>query len=211
MPDADQKPKLIGRSSSHFTRVARIFAAELGVECSFRVVPDLLSTNTADYAGNPALRLPILETGAGSWFGTLAICRELARLSTRSLNLIWPEDLQDPLPSNAQEFAVQAMTTEVALVMAALGRENLDSAQHAKQQASLLNLLVWLNGNVDAALAALPASRDLSYLEVTLFCLVTHLEFRGLLPVSPYPALTAFCARFAARGSARETAFRFDI
>jgi glutathione S-transferase len=211
MRTIEQKPKLIGRSSSHFTRVARIYAAELGVEYSFQVVPDLLSTRAADYANNPALRLPILESAAGSWFGTLGICRELARHSARHLSLVWPEDLQEPLLSNAQELAVQAMTTEVALVMASLARENLESAQHAKQQASLLNQLVWLNGNVDAALAALPVTRDLSFLEVTLFCLVTHLEFRAVVPVSPYPALTAFCARFGERASARETAFRFDV
>jgi glutathione S-transferase len=206
-----QKPKLIGRSSSHFTRVARIFAAELGVEYSFQVVPDLLSTNSADYAGNPALRLPILESTSGSWFGTLSICRELARHAPRRMQLIWPEDLQEPLLCNAQEFAVQAMTTEVALVMASLARENLDSAQHTKQHASLLNLLVWLDGHVDAALVALPVARDLSYFEVTLFCLLTHLQFRGVVPVSPYPALLRFSAQFGARDSARETAFRFDV
>jgi len=205
-----QKPKLTGRSSSHFTRVARIYAAELGVEYSFQVVPDLLSTHSADYAGNPALRLPILESASGSWFGTLGICRELARHSTRQLRLIWPEDLQDPLLSNAQEFAVQAMTTEVALVMASLSGENSDGAQHAKQRTSLLNLLAWLEGNVDGTLAALPETRDLSYFEVTLFCLLTHLEFRGVVPVSPYPALLAFCARFGSREAARDTAYRFD-
>ena len=58
--------------------------------------------------------------------------------------------------------------------------------------------------------AALPADRDLSYLEATLFCLVTHLEFRGVVPVAPYPALANFCASFAQRASARETAYHFD-
>ncbi len=205
------KPTLIGRSSSHFSRVTRIFAAELSVDYSFRVVPDLLSTNPADYAGNPALRLPVLETTAGSWFGALAICRELERRSSRHLSLTWPEDLQDALPSNAQEFAVQAMTTEVALVMAGLAGEPLESAHHRKQQASLINLLVWLNGNIEAALASLPPTRDLSYLEATLFCLVTHLEFRNVVSLSPYPALSTFSEQFAGRASARETAFRFDV
>ncbi|MEO6598272.1 MAG: glutathione S-transferase N-terminal domain-containing protein [Polyangiaceae bacterium] len=211
MRPVERKLKLIGRSSSHFTRVARIFAAELGVAYSFQAVPDLLSTNAADYAGNPALRLPILESPSGSWFGTLNICRELARHSTRTIRLIWPEDSQEPLLNNAQEFAVQAMTTEVELVMASLARESSSGAIHTKQQASLLNLLVWLNGHVDAALAALPVTRELSYFEVTLFCLLTHLEFRGVVPVAPYPALLAFSAQFGARDSARETAFRFDV
>jgi len=205
------KPKLIGRSSSSFTRVARIFAVELGVECSFQVVPDLLSTEPSDYAGNPALRLPILESSSGSWFGTLNICRELARHSTRGMTLIWPEDLRGTLLCNAQEFTLQAMATEVALVMASLAGENLGGAQQAKQRASLLNVLEWLDGNVNAALTALPATPHLSYLEVTLFCLLAHLEFRGVVPVSPYPALLGFCGQFAARDSARDTGFRFDL
>ena len=43
---------IIGRSSSHFTRVTRIFAAELGVPYTLQVVPDLLSCDAADYGGN---------------------------------------------------------------------------------------------------------------------------------------------------------------
>jgi glutathione S-transferase len=206
----NSEPKLVGRSSSHFTRVARIFAAELAVPYSFRVLRNLSSLDVADYAGNPALRIPILECATGSWFGTLNICRELSRQSQRSLHLIWPEDLRVSLLSNAQELTVQAMTTEVALVMASLAGENLASAQHTKQHASLLNQLEWLNRNVDATLTALPECRNLSYFEVTLFCLVTHLEFRNVVSLSPYAALLEFCERFGERESARQTAFAFD-
>src|SRR5687768_16863330 len=80
-PDAEHTslPTLFGRSSSHFTRVARIVAAELGVAYTFRVVPNLLSTNPSDYGGNPALRLPVLHTAEGEWFGALNICRALER------------------------------------------------------------------------------------------------------------------------------------
>ena len=210
MPNETSKPRLIGRSSSSFTRIARVFAFELGVDYSFQVVPDLLSTNTADYAENPALRLPILETALGSWFGTLGICRELARQSSRDLRLVWPEDLREPLTANAQEFAVQALTTEVALIMASLAQEDPGGAHRTKQQTSLLNLLSWLDSHVNAVLAVLPAQRDLSYLEVSLFCLVTHLQFRNVLPVAPYAALADFCEHFGARASAHQTAYRFD-
>ena len=68
----------------------------------------------------------------------------------------------------------------------------------------------WLEANLGGVLEALPRERDFSYVEVTLFCLVTHLEFREVLPVSPYPALTAFCADFATRASAPATSYRFD-
>ena len=72
-------PVLVGRSSSHFTRIARIFAHELEVAYEFQPVLDLTSVNRADYADNPTLRVPILRTEAGTWFGALNICRALAR------------------------------------------------------------------------------------------------------------------------------------
>jgi hypothetical protein len=75
---------------------------------------------------------------------------------------------------------------------------------------SLLGSLAWLETHANDALAQLPSNRDLSYLEVTLFCLVTHLEFRRVAPTESYSALNAFCRDFAERPSARATAFRFD-
>ena len=50
----------------------------------------------------------------------------------------------------------------------------------------------------------------MSFLEVALFCLVTHLEFRDILPTRPYRALGEFTERFARRPSAQQTGFRFD-
>jgi glutathione S-transferase len=208
--NALSKPRIVGRSSSHFTRVARIFAAELGVDHSFAAVRDLMSSNVTDYAQNPALKLPILETSSGSWFGTLNICRALARHSERELHISWPEDLEQPLSANAQEFAVHAMTTEVTLIMTRSAHDDPRNVYQAKLQASLVNTLAWLESNVKDALLALPAGRDLSFFEVTLFCLVTHLEFRGVLPTAPYPALAGFCQQFGERASARETPYHFD-
>ena len=74
---------LVGRSSSHFTRTARIFAIELGVPHTFRPVFDILSLDQATFADNPALKVPILVDGNGSLFGTENICRELVRRSDK--------------------------------------------------------------------------------------------------------------------------------
>ena len=213
MPDTLEElaqPTIIGRSSSHFTRVTRILAAEMRVDHSFQVVHDLMSCDPADYGGNPALRLPILRTSRGVWFGALPICRELSRRSSLGRRLVWPEDLDQPLLANAQELVVQAMATEVALIMATLSRVSETSDHAAKMRKSLVNTMSWLEGNTKHALAALPSDRDLSYLEVTLFCLVTHLEFRGVLPVASYMELNRFCQDFATRASADETTYRFD-
>jgi glutathione S-transferase len=205
------KPRIVGRSSSSFTRITRIFACELGVDCELRVVRDLMSSNVEDYAGNPALKLPILQASTGTWFGTLNICRALALGSTRALHIVWPEDFREPLLANAQELTMHALATEVTLIMSKLGA-GVEGAPHpAKVHASLLNVLEWLDVNAAGIFASLPAARQLSYLEVALFCLVTHLEFRAVVPVAQYRELAAFCRSFAERASARATAYCFDV
>ena len=209
-PEEISKPRIIGRSSSSFTRVTRIFAAELGVDYELQVVRDLMSSNAADYGGNPALKLPALHTASGTWFGALNVCRALSHMGTREARIVWPEALHEPLLANAQELTVHALATEVALVMSKLGGTAADSAHQEKMRASLLNVLSWLDANVGAVIAALPSDRDLSYLEVALFCLVAHLEFRDVLPVRDYRELTAFCQRFGERASALDTPYRFD-
>lgn len=199
---------LIGRSSSHFTRVARVFAAELGVRYEFQVVPDLLATVPAGFGGNPALRVPMLRTGAGEWFGTIGICRELARRATHQLRVVWPEQLLTPLLSNAQELVLQAMATEVELIVAGLGAA--PTPHLTKRRASLEASVGWLNEHVDEVVAALP-ERDLSFLETTLFCLAEHLSFREVLATAPFPRLLAFSRHFAQRPAARATPFAFDV
>lgn len=196
---------LVGRSSSHFTRTARIFAAELGVPYRFKVVPDLMATAQDAYAQNPALRVPILETPAGEWFGTLNICRELARRSPENKRIVWPEQLDTPLLANAQELVLQAMATEVELIMSGSTSRHID-----KRRASLEGSLEWLEQHVTRIVAALPA-RDLSYLETTLFCFVEHLPFREVLAVEHLRQLAAFRDNFGARPAARATPFVFDV
>lgn len=199
---------IVGRSSSHFTRVVRLFAHELSLSHDYRIVHDLRSLEPGEYAQNPALRLPILQAGSQTWFGALPICRELARASGNGLRIIWPEQLEAPLLSNAQELTVQAMASAVELIMS--GDASAEGSSFAnKRRASLENSVRWLDEHVDAALSALP-ERELSYLEATLFCLTEHLAFRQVLPTEPFGRLKAFCASFGARESARATPFVFD-
>lgn len=195
---------LVGRSSSHFTRLTRIFARELGVPHELRIVTDLRALDPAAYHGNPALRLPTLLAPSGTWFGSLNICRELARLG-RPLRVVWPEQLPGAVTANAQELTLQAMATEVELIM----NDAPTSKLVEKRRESLLGALTWLDEHLAAALSALP-ERDLSYLEVALYCLLTHLEFRQVLSTEPFRNLLAFEATFGERESARATSFRFD-
>jgi hypothetical protein len=122
--------------------------------------------------------------------------------------MIWPEATPAPLAANALELAVQAMSTEVSWIMlASTGGEACGYA--GKLRSALQGMLGWLEQNVEPALAALP-ERDLSYLELSLFCLLEHLEFRQVLALEPYPRLGAFRVRFAQRPSALATPFQFD-
>lgn len=200
---------IIGRSSSHFTRVTRIFASELGLEPELRVVHSLASASASDYGGNPALRIPALVAPSGTWFGALSVCRELTRQARSEQRVIWPEALERPLLANAQELTVQAMSTEVSLIMGSLNGAELPAAHREKLATSLRGSLGWLDENIAAVLELLP-ERELSFLEVTLFCLVEHLLFRAVLPMGDYARLQDFCARYAERASARATPFRFD-
>jgi glutathione S-transferase len=200
---------IVGRSTSHFTRVTRIFAAEAQVPCTFQVVPDLRLGAASDYAGNPALKIPILRTPQGEWFGALNICRELERRSAHPLRVLWPEDLKKRLLANAQELVLQAMSTEVTLLMSRFFGES-DGPHSAKLLGSLTNSVEWLERHVADVIGQLPPYRALSYLELTLYCLVRHLPFREVLSTEPYAALEAFCERFEVRPSARDTPYRVD-
>ena len=202
---------LHGRSSSHFTRIPRIFATELEVEYEFAPIRDLMSTDPDHFGGHPALKMPTLQTEAGIWFGSLPICRELAQCSDLNLDIVWPEDLLRPVASNAQELVLTAMSTGVGLILAKTSGVDPANTHQVKLRASLLGTMDWLETNAVRAIDTLPPDRDLSFLEVSLFCLLEHLEFREVLMLDPYPALRAFAQRFGARSSAKATPFKYDF
>ena len=203
--------QLYGRSSSHFTRIPRIFAAEAKVELDFVLIRDLMSVIPDDFGGHPALKMPTLRTEAGLWYGSLPICRELVTCSDADLVVVWPEDLARPVSANAQELVLTAMSTEVGLIMGKSSGVAADNPHQAKMRASLLGAMEWLELNAERAIATLAPDRDLSFLEVSLFCLVEHLEFRCMLAPDAYPVLRGFAQRFAGRSSAQATAYRYDF
>jgi glutathione S-transferase len=204
--------QIIGRNSSHFTRLPRIFAQELGVPLELVPIYDMRALGPEVYAGNPSLKLPILRTADGVIFGALNICRAIAERATRPARIVWPEDLRDALSRNAQEMVWHAMTAQVQIIMGTgIGKLPADNVFFVKTSAGLEGALRWLEAHLAAALAALPSPRDLSVFEVSLFCLIEHLSFRVTVPVEPYPTLARFAADFAAaKASARETAYKFD-
>lgn len=201
-------PVLVGRSSSHYTRVARIFALELGVAHQFRPVLDLTTLDTSAYAGNPALKIPVWVDERGPLFGAENVCRELASRSPDRARVVLRGDLADRLVANAEEMVLHAMSTEVWLVMAKLGGD--DRAAPPKLRASLENALRYLDESVDGLVERLPPDRALSFVEAAIYCVVTHLPWRQVMDVGAYARLGAFASRFGERASAKRTEYRFD-
>jgi glutathione S-transferase len=202
------QPVLVGRSSSHFTRVTRIFALELGVPHTFQPVLDLTSLDVSVYAGNPALKIPVLVDERGPLFGSDNVCRELVRRSGRASSVVLRGDVHDRVVANAEELTLHVMSSEVTLIMAKMAGDA--SLAPPKAARSIERSLAYLDEHLDAVLEALPAERALSFLEVALFCVFTHLPFRQVMDVAPWEHLGAFCRRFGERESARGTEYRFD-
>lgn len=197
---------LVGRSSSHFTRTARMFALELGVAHAFRVVADLRSLDAPDYAENPALKIPILVDEHGPLFGSENVCRELARRCGLRARVVLRGDVADRLVANAEELTLHVMSAEVGVIMAKMT----GASPPPKVVRSMEGSLAWLDANIDAVARALPADRAVAFVEVSLYCLLTHLPWREVMDVSPWERLADFVQRFGERESARATAYRFD-
>lgn len=205
--------QLYGRSGSHFTRVAAMFAWELGVAVERVVLRDLATLDPAAYGENPALKIPTLAMGGARLFGTENICRRLVELAGRrgDPRVLLAEDLRGDLHRNAQEMVWHAMAAQVQLVVGVrFSKLPTDNVLFAKGAQGLLGALGWLDAHVDEALAALPADRALSLLEVSLFCLVEHVAFRPMVPTGERRRLRAFAETYGARESARRTPYGLD-
>jgi glutathione S-transferase len=202
--------QIIGRQSSHYTRVVRMLALELGIDAPLAPIFDLMSTDPATYAGNPALKLPALRVGDDTVWGSQNACRHLARqVDGGEARVFWPEDARAPLLMNAHEIVAHAMAAQVEVVFHEIVSKRPSDATSHKRRESLLGCLAWLDAHLDAIHAQLPADR-IALLDLMLFCLLEHLPFRNPVDLSGMPRLTAFVASFGARASAQATPYRFD-
>lgn len=202
--------QIIGRQSSHYTRLVRLLAHELGVDYALCPIHDLMSTDPAVFAGNPALKLPALRAGGTVVWGSGNACRLLARQTEDGeARVSWPEQAVTPLLMNAHELLAHAMAAQVEVVFHEVVSKRPPDAASRKRRSSLLNCLAWLEANLDAVRAALPNGR-IALFELGLFCLLEHLPFRNPLDLSEMPGLRAFADAFGTRPSAQATPYRFD-
>jgi glutathione S-transferase len=204
--------QIAGRRSSHFTRLTRIFAEELGVAYEIAPIYDMTDQDPGIYANNPALKLPILRMKNATVFGTENICRALAEQASPPVEVIWPEQLRSAVSRNAQELVWHCMTAQVQIVFGTLvAKLPADNLYFDKARKGFEGALAWLDQNLAAALQQLPASRRLSFFEASLFCLIEHLQFRKTVPTEHYTALQNFAREFARRPAAQRTPYQFDV
>lgn len=201
---------IIGRQSSHYTRLVRLLAHELGVDYQLEPVHDLLGEDPAAYGGNPALKLPALRRGDEVVWGSGNALRALARaVPDGEARVFWPEQASTPLAMNAHEVLAHAKAVQVEVVFHEFVAKRAPDAPSRKRRASLVNCLGWLDANLGAVHADLPADRIRCF-DLGLFCLFEHLAFRNPIDTSGWRALEAFAAGFGQRASARATPYRFD-
>lgn len=202
--------EIVGRRASHFTRLPLLLAHSLGVPCRLTPIPDMRKLDTGSYAGNPALKLPILRTGEHTVFGALNICRALAAHPSAhsALLVVWPEDQRDTLSRNAHELLWHSMAAQVQLVMGiTICKLPADNPFFVKARASLEGSLAWLDSHLRNILQLLPATRDISLFEAALFCLVEHFQVRSTVSIATFDVLKEFAATFGQREAARATAY----
>jgi hypothetical protein len=188
-----------------------IFAETFGVPYTFVALHDMTELDPAAYAGNPALKMPALRRNGSLLLGALNICRAIAEAADAQQRVVWPEQLHDDASRTAQELLWHCMSAQVQIVMGTvLGKLPVDNVFFVKTAAGLTGSLRWLEQHLDAVLRRLPVPRDLSVFEVSLLCLVEHLQFRPTVALTPYPGLVNFPRAFAVAPAMQRTAYRFD-
>ena len=203
--------EIIGRRSSHYTRVVRMLAHELDVDYRLQPIIDLLSEDPAVFAGNPALKLPAVRVGETTVWGSQNACRAIARhVPGGEARVFWAEDAHSPLLMNAHEIVAHAMAAQVEVVFHEIVSKRPPDVASRKRRASLLNCLGWLDANLGAIRTELPAAR-IALFELTLFALLEHLPFRNPIDLTAMTRLAGFAEAFAKRPSAAATPYSFDV
>lgn len=170
---------------SHFSRKVRLLLDHYGLDYTFVDIGQVAEANTAMFAGNPVMKVPVLRDGETWLIESDHIAAYLARTYD-------PADRFRVLTTDANTLNMRAvlngiMAEEVKLILAE--RTGLDTRPHAffaKARSAVQNGLRWLNDRGDAFNIAQPG-----YLEFHLVCLWDHLEHYSLVALHEYSRLKA--------------------
>ncbi|MEM7249717.1 MAG: glutathione S-transferase family protein [Acidobacteriota bacterium] len=184
---------------SHFSRKVVIVLAELGLDHEREHVPDLLSTDPADFGGNPILRVPVLEDGENWVVESDAIVRYLLERHDPG-DRLGLGSLQVP-QRNTLSVIASIMGAEVELILSQ--RSGASRGRLFDRHGEVIeHCLAWLERHGPSAWTDLP----FSYLDVSLTCMWDHLSHSGLLKdVECFPWIAETVARHADRPSVRES------
>ena len=189
-----------------------MFAETLGVGYELQPVYDMTAIDADSYSSNPALKLPILRRGETALFGALNICRAIAETAGTTADVVWPEELTDDISRNAQELVWHGMAAQVQLIMGTLvAKLPADNVFFVKTRAGFEGALGWLDVHLGEVLRTLRSERTLSVFEVSLFCLIEHIQWRKTLPFDRYRTLSEFAQAYAVKPAAMRTAYAFDV
>ena len=158
---------------SHFSRKVRIVLRELDLACEETYVPDLLSSDPADFGGNPILRVPVLKDGALFVIESDQIVRHLLETYDRSADRFAFFSM-DAAQRNALSIISAVMGAEVELILSK--RSGLVAASGARYfgryREVIAHGLAWLEERA----AAIWPTVEFSYLDIALLCMWDHLD-----------------------------------
>ena len=201
--DRQQSRVLYLTPQSHFSRKVRIVLRELSVACQESFVPNLLSSDPADFGGNPILRVPVLRDGSTWVIESDQIVRHLLENYDRG-NDRFSFFSMNAAQRNTLSILSAIMGAEVELLLSrrsGLGSEA-GGLYFGRYRSVIGHGLEWIEAN---GAEAWPAA-EFSYLDIVLVCMWDHLRYNRLGDgTGSWPWIEERTARHASRPSVAAT------
>jgi len=195
--------KLFLTPLSHFSRKVRIVLEELGIDCEYEYVPDLLSADSSDFGGNPILRVPVLQDGQEWVVESDSIVRYLVEQYDPGNDRFCLFSMS-PLQRDALAFISALMGAEVEILLAQRsGIQQVEQLSYFRRYFAVIrNCLSWLESNGSRVWT----DPGLSYLDIALICMWDHLRYCKTVETSGrYPWIEEQTAKHRSRHSFETT------
>ncbi|WP_439636919.1 glutathione S-transferase family protein [Oceanicaulis sp.] len=192
--------KLYGTARSHFTRKVRLLLDHWDAPYKFEDVGDVSQADPAQFGGNPALSIPVLDDGDVWMLDSEHIARHLSerfdaedRMQVRRF---------DPETLNRRAVLNAIMSQEVKLVLGARTGLPTETAPYfTKARSAIQHGLDWLEARSDSFDADEPG-----YAEFHFIAMWEHLALYDTVALAQ-PRLKALADRLAARPLIAKTAY----